>query len=139
MNKYISKHDLELRRIKYKAGRRVELVSMSDPYSTLKPGDRGVVEAVDDIGTVFCRWDNGSTLGAAYGADEIKLVPIPMTDTIRSQIMAVRESGACNMCDSVGVWFYAQGNGFDELAEYIEISQAAYMNFILTGEATDDE
>ena len=56
----------------YPPGCRVELVSMSDPYSKLKPGDQGTVTFVDDIGTVFVRWDNGSGLGAAYGADKIK-------------------------------------------------------------------
>lgn len=51
---------------------RVELVSMSDPYSKLKPGDQGTVTLVDDIGTVFIRWDCGSGLGAVYGEDRIK-------------------------------------------------------------------
>lgn len=59
-------------RAQYPLGCRVELVSMDDPYSTLKPGDQGTVTAIDDIGTIFVRWDNGSGLGAAYGADRIK-------------------------------------------------------------------
>jgi hypothetical protein len=46
---------------------------MDDPYNTkLKPGDQGTVTCVDSIGTVFVDWDNGSSLGAAYGADHIK-------------------------------------------------------------------
>ena len=56
----------------YPAGCRVELISMDDPYSRLKPGDQGTVEMVDDTGTVFVRWDNGSGLGVVYGVDRIR-------------------------------------------------------------------
>ena len=74
MNDIISKAALAARKERYKPGSRVELVSMNDPYTKLKPGDRGTVRSVDDIGTVFVKWDIGSGLGAAYGEDEIKLV-----------------------------------------------------------------
>ena len=56
----------------YPVGCRVELISMDDPYSKLKPGDRGTVDVVDDAGTVFVRWDNGSGLGIVYGVDRIR-------------------------------------------------------------------
>ena len=56
----------------YPPGCRVELISMDDPYSKLKPGDRGTVRTVDDTGTVFVRWDNGSGLGVVYGVDRIR-------------------------------------------------------------------
>jgi hypothetical protein len=73
MNKeFLSKETVDRLRAQYPPGCRVELVSMSDPYSKLKPGDQGTVTFVDDIGTVFVRWDCGSGLGAAYGADRIK-------------------------------------------------------------------
>ena len=70
----ISKEALEARRVRFAPGTRVELVSMTDPYTNLKPGDQGKVTFVDDTGTVFIDWDNGSGLGAAYGADTIKLL-----------------------------------------------------------------
>ena len=44
------------------------------PYARLRPGDQGTVVAVDDIGTVHIDWDNGSGLGAAYGADVIRRI-----------------------------------------------------------------
>ena len=56
----------------YPVGCRVELISMDDPYGKLKPGDRGTVHTVDDTGTVFVRWDNGSGLGVVYGVDRIR-------------------------------------------------------------------
>jgi len=134
MNKVISQTALEARREKYALGTRVELVIMTDPYTTLKPGDRGVVDHVDDIGTVFVNWDNGSTLGAAYDADEIKIVPPPMSDVVREQILAVRATGKTNMFDVKAVFELAMQMGFHELADFIFIDTRAYSHFILTGE-----
>lgn len=56
----------------YPQGTRVELVNMDDPYSKLKPGDRGTVKAVDDGGTIHVAWDCGSGLGIAYGEDSCR-------------------------------------------------------------------
>ena len=75
MNDIISKAALEARKARYKPGTLVELVSMNDEYDkSLKPGDRGEVIAVDSVGTAHIKWRNGSTLGAAYGVDEIRVV-----------------------------------------------------------------
>jgi len=71
MNKLPSKAMVESVRLRFPAGTRVELVRMNDPYSKLKPGDRGTVEFVDDIGTIFCSWDRGSSLGVVFGEDEV--------------------------------------------------------------------
>lgn len=56
-------------RAEYPAGTRVELVSMNDPYTDLKPGEKGTVTCVDSMATIHVRWDCGSTLGLAYGED----------------------------------------------------------------------
>ena len=55
-------------------GTRVELVCMDDPYTRLKPGDRGTVDFVDDTATVHVKWDCGSGLGVAYGVDKIRIL-----------------------------------------------------------------
>lgn len=68
------KEVVEAVRARYPAGTRVALVSMSDPYSRLQPGDRGTVTHVDDTGTVFVRWDCGSGLGVVYGEDRIRIL-----------------------------------------------------------------
>lgn len=65
---------MEAVRARYPKGTRVELVSMDDPYSRLKPGDRGTVKSVDDTGTVFVSWDCGSGLGVVYGEDKIRIL-----------------------------------------------------------------
>ena len=51
-------------------GQRVRLVHTSDPYTRLQRGDEGVVEFVDDIGTLFVKRDNGSNLGLVWGEDD---------------------------------------------------------------------
>ena len=56
----------------YPKGTRVELIHMDDPYSHLKPGDKGSVRLVDDTATVFVDWDCGSGLGVVYGEDQIR-------------------------------------------------------------------
>lgn len=74
MNGFPKPYQVEARKSSYPTGARVELVSMSDPYTKLKPGDQGTVVAVDDIGTIHIQWDNGSTLGAAFGEDRVKRI-----------------------------------------------------------------
>ena len=55
-------------------GKRIELISTSDPHTELKPGDRGNVDFVDDMGTIHVTWDNGSTLGMVPGEDQYRFV-----------------------------------------------------------------
>jgi hypothetical protein len=72
MNKFPSKETVVRLRTQFPSGTRVELVQMNDPYSKLKPGDKGTVHFVDDTGTIFCFWDSGSTLGVIYGEDAVR-------------------------------------------------------------------
>lgn len=74
MNSFPSKETVERLRNQYPSGTRVELVCMNDPYTKLKPGAIGTVSFVDDIGTVHVNWDCGSSLGVAFGEDEIKKI-----------------------------------------------------------------
>jgi hypothetical protein len=62
-------------------GKRVELVSTSDPYTSLKPGDQGTVEFVirQDPSThmedqVAVKWDNGSNLMLLWGTDSFRFL-----------------------------------------------------------------
>lgn len=55
-------------------GSEVELIWMDDPYRKIPTGTRGKVSRVDDIGTIFVHWANGSGLGAAWNADIIRNV-----------------------------------------------------------------
>jgi hypothetical protein len=54
---------------------RVELVKTTDEYTKLQPGTQGVVQSVDDAGTIHVKWDTGETLGMVpEGGDIIKHV-----------------------------------------------------------------
>lgn len=63
------KEIIEQLRQSYPKGTRVVLIRMNDPHTKLRPGDKGTVNFIDDSGTIFCLWDNGSGLGIVYGED----------------------------------------------------------------------
>lgn len=44
-------------------GALIRLDYTSDQYTNLRPGDTGVVDYIDDYGTIFAKWSNGSSLG----------------------------------------------------------------------------
>ena len=135
MGDFIPKAALEERRATYGKGARVELVVMDDPYATLKPGDLGTVDFVDDAGTVFVNWDCGSQLGAVYGADEIRL--LSKNGVIREQCRKVAATGLSNMFDVKAVFEIALEMDFEELADFIFMNTKAYSRLILTGELND--
>lgn len=51
-------------------GKRVMFVSSSDPYTRLTYGVEGTVTNIDCMGTVFVKWDNGSSLGMVRDAGD---------------------------------------------------------------------
>lgn len=127
-----NRETVERIRKEYPQGTRVELVSMSDPYSKLSPGDTGTVKFVDDIGTVFVNWDCGSGLGIVYGEDSIR--KLTKAEIIKMQTRAVADTGLTNMFDVKIVLEIAVARGFNELADFIFTDTAGYSRLILTGE-----
>lgn len=59
---------INMLRINYPKGTRVELVKMDDEQAP-SIGTQGTVSGVDDIGTIMVVWDNGSHLGLVLGED----------------------------------------------------------------------
>ena len=57
-----------------------------------------------------------------------------MTDTIREQLLIIREEGATNLFDVNTVQRLAFEKGFCELVDFIETDRGACARFILTGE-----
>lgn len=57
-----------------------------------------------------------------------------MTQTIREQILAVRDTGLTNMFDLTAVQRIAYSMDFFQLACFLEEHQREYTRFILTGE-----
>lgn len=70
---FINQETLNALRERFPAGARVRLISMQDEYAPPE-GTLGTVVAVDDAGTIHVKWDNGSTLGVAYGKDYCETV-----------------------------------------------------------------
>lgn len=54
-------------------GKRVEAILIEDGKIVPK-GTQGTVQFIDDIGTIFVRWDNGSSLGIVPQVDDYKLL-----------------------------------------------------------------
>jgi hypothetical protein len=58
-----------------------------------------------------------------------------MTDKVREQIIAIRDTGYTNMFDLNMVQRLAYERGYYELVVFIEEEKPKYVQFILTGEA----
>ena len=56
-----------------------------------------------------------------------------ITEKIKDQILAVRDSGTVNMCHMAAVQRAAFDRGFYELVLFIEENREEYWNLILTG------
>ena len=57
-----------------------------------------------------------------------------MTDKMKQQIFAIRETGETNMFDVRKVQEIALREGYDELLLYLADNIGAYSRFILTGQ-----
>ena len=61
-------------------GRRIKLVRTNNPYTYLKPGDRGTVVDVTELPyedtpfSVLVQWDNGPRLAILDGDDDYRMV-----------------------------------------------------------------
>lgn len=69
----INSKSLEKLRKKYPVGKVVELVKMDDIQAP-PVGTKGVVEFIDDIGTIHIKWENGSSLGVVHGVDICRVI-----------------------------------------------------------------
>lgn len=127
-----SREIVERVRREYPAGTRVELIKMDDAQAP-PAGTKGTVVGVDDTGSLLMRWDNGSSLNVVYGEDIVRRLPV-LSDTVKKQILNVRDTGRTNMFDIHAVKSIALELGFYELADFLETECKSYSRFILTGE-----
>lgn len=61
----------------YPSGTRIELLSSMNDIQPIESGSKGTVIAVDDIGTIHMRWDNGRGLGLIPREDHFKIISTP--------------------------------------------------------------
>lgn len=130
--RFPSEKELKELREHYPEGARVELVEM-DPQAP-PVGTKGIVIGVDDAGSIMVRWDNGSSLNVAYGADRCRLLVGEFTKTVRDQILAIRDTGETNMFDVPMVQSIANRLGYYELVIFLMDHAKEYANFIMKGE-----
>ena len=94
------KETVEHIRHRFPSGYRIVLDAMNDPYRNLPAGTQGTVIAVDDIGTIHTAFDNGASLGIAYGAD--KAHPVATEAEAKVTLNHIGESqhedGFCPRC-----------------------------------------
>ena len=60
---------IEMMKQRYPEGTRICLDSMENDPDPIPSGTKGTVQFVDDMGTVFCKFDNGRSLGMIPGED----------------------------------------------------------------------
>lgn len=60
---------IDMMKERYPKGTRICLDSMENDPNPIPPGTKGTVEFVDDCGSVFCKFDNGRSLGMIPGED----------------------------------------------------------------------
>jgi len=138
-NGFPSREQVERLRKQYPKGTRIELIAMVDEFTTLKSGDRGTVDYVDDAGQIGMVWDSGSRLSLIPNVDRFRKVQ-RMSDTVRDQILALRTMPDCpNMFDVNAVQRLAFEHDMYALVDFLETDRKAYVTFILTGRLSDVE
>jgi hypothetical protein len=61
-------------RFQFPQGTRIRLLEMNDPTNPMKPGMKGTVELVDDDGTFYMKWDDGSESPLSYARDRFAVM-----------------------------------------------------------------
>ena len=69
----MKKELLDIIKRSYPKGTRVVLVHMDDIQAP-KPGTKGTVIGVDDLGSLLVNWDNGSSLNVVYAEDRVEIL-----------------------------------------------------------------
>ena len=64
-----NRRKIEMLRERFPEGTRICLDSMGNDPNPIPSGTKGTVQFVDDIGTVFCKFVNGRSLGVIPGED----------------------------------------------------------------------
>lgn len=69
----MTEKEIEEIKKKYVKGTKIKLIKMYDRQA-VPTGTIGIVEFVDDIGTIHMKWENGSSLGLIIRVDEFEII-----------------------------------------------------------------
>lgn len=67
---FMSRDKVAYYKNEYPKGTRIQLDDMQNDPHPIETGTKGTVDFVDDIGTLFVRFDNGRYLGVCPDADK---------------------------------------------------------------------
>ena len=82
-------------REQYPPGTRILLISMGEDIQRVPDDTRGIVKAVDDIGTLHCSFDNGRSSGLVPGEDKFsKLTEAELAEKAAAEQTAADEPGS---------------------------------------------
>ena len=92
------KQDVAEIKNKYKAGMKIRLIKMYDYIAPIPPLTTGIIEHIDDIGTLHVIWENGRNLGLVVGIDEFEII-CPVCNT---KLVKVKDYYLCPNCNKIG-------------------------------------
>lgn len=76
MSAEAAKHIRRLTKQVYSKGNRIKLLEMVDDYAPAKPGSTATIERIDDMGQLWCIWDDISCgLAVIPGVDMFNVLP----------------------------------------------------------------
>lgn len=70
----IRKNEINKLRSQYTVGSIIELIEINDKWTNLNPGDRGIVQYIDDAGQIHVLWFNQTRLALIPNIDKFRLV-----------------------------------------------------------------
>lgn len=73
MNCGLNKKEIQYIKDMFLPGTKIKLLKMED-IQAVPPNTIGVVQFVDDIGTIHMNWQTGSSLGLIVGKDEFEII-----------------------------------------------------------------
>jgi len=73
-------------------GKRVTLIRMEDPYTTLRAGAKGTITGEDGIGNILVNWDAGSTLSLIPDVDEYEIQEVEILESRLMKFKMFKES-----------------------------------------------
>lgn len=65
--------DVKKLRELYPVGTKIKLIEMNDSQAPPN-GTIGIVDYIDDVGTIHMKWGNGSSLGLIVGEDKFEII-----------------------------------------------------------------
>lgn len=71
------KNNLEELKKKYPIGSKIKLLEKMEDIQGIKAGQLGILEYIDDEGSLHMRWDNGSGLAIIPETDKFEVIEYP--------------------------------------------------------------